>query len=720
MTLHSYKYQSQVLQVPPPFLLTKALLKADVKTYPAISRQLSLAHPWLALGLTSDTRPLSKTSSSSSYDRHKYSKQLQTHIVEIKRCHEKELRKLKADHDQLEVHARRPQGDKHSAHTFLEHTQGESHSQRIDITDDLSLSHMHLQARRTTRQHLFVDWIMEADIPLAWKPLNLERYDGTTYSNEHLDAFLTQANLYTNNDAILCHVFPLSFKEETLTWYGGLPPKSIDNFDTLVEQFSVNFQLGRTHQATPDEASQAGVRRNQILQTTTKQKQDLEDTKRSSIGTTKQTEEERNTEVDKDTSNNGMSDNSQKNRNPPYRDFKGINPVNQDNLVVVSIIIPNFMVSRVFIDQGSSTDILYWKTFQRLEISPNIFHPHVGPFLGFTSEMVETRGYVDLMTTFGQGKHSRIFTIRYLLVDVYTSYFALICRKTRNKLGAIVSTPHLKMKFPTLTVEIVTVKANQKQARQCYVENLNIAPCSPIKEPAMPHPIVFEGTRVMSVDESRDLTSYKQRCIANVLYKNVGLFAWQPADMPGIHPSIIYHKIVICPQAKPISQKKWKMREEQLKAVKEEVDKLLNANFIKEVRYSTWLTNVVMVYVDDMVVKSQSIAQHVAEPEEVFGELRKYDMRLNPEKHVLRKLELAGRIVAWSVEISEFDIHYEPCGPMKTQFMADFLAEFTENDKTTPDRRTLYVGSGTRIILEGPDNITLEQALKLNFRASNN
>ena len=29
-------------------------------------------------------------------------------------------------------------------------------------------------------------------------------------------------------------------------------------------------------------------------------------------------------------------------------------------------------------------------------------------------------------------------------------------------------------------------------------------------------------------------------------------------------------------------------------------------------------------------------------------------------------------------------------------------------------------GSGEDIILEGPDNVTLEQALKLNFKASNN
>jgi len=36
--------------------------------------------------------------------------------------------------------------------------------------------------------------------------------------------------------------------------------------------------------------------------------------------------------------------------------------------------------------------------------------------------------------------------------------------------------------------------------------------------------------------------------------------------------------------------------------------------------------------VDDMVVKSQSIPQHVVDLEEVFGELRKYDMRLNPKK----------------------------------------------------------------------------------------
>ena len=88
---------------------------------------------------------------------------------------------------------------------------------------------------------------MEADIPLGWKPLNLERYDETTDPDEHLDAFLTQANLYTNDNAILCRVFHMFLKGVALTWYNGLPARSIDNFDTLFERFSVQYTTNRSH-----------------------------------------------------------------------------------------------------------------------------------------------------------------------------------------------------------------------------------------------------------------------------------------------------------------------------------------------------------------------------------------------------------------------------------------------------------------------------------------
>ncbi|KAG5098042.1 hypothetical protein JHK82_047896 [Glycine max] len=168
--------------------------------------------------------------------------------------------------------------------------------------------------------------------------------------------------------------------------------------------------------------------------------------------------------------------------------------------MVVSIVIANFMVSKVLFDQGSSIDILYWKTFQRLEISSTMIKPYYKPLLGFVGERVQTRGYVDLMTTFGQGKFSWSFTVRYLIVYANTSYFSLIGRKTLNELGAIVSTSHLKMKFPTLTEEIVIIKVDYKQARQCYVENLKVALYPPIRELRKPHsPFGGSSSQVMSI-----------------------------------------------------------------------------------------------------------------------------------------------------------------------------------------------------------------------------
>ncbi|KAG5001405.1 hypothetical protein JHK87_022477 [Glycine soja] len=74
-------------------------------------------------------------------------------------------------------------------------------------------------------------------------------------------------------------------------------------------------------------------------------------------------------------------------------------------------------------------------------------------------------------------------------------------RKTLNELGAIVYTSLLKIKFPTLTGEIMIVKADQKQARQCCAESLKVAPYPPTREPVKPHPTTDDTNQVMSVDK---------------------------------------------------------------------------------------------------------------------------------------------------------------------------------------------------------------------------
>ena len=49
----------------------------------------------------------------------------------------------------------------------------------------------------------------------------------------------------------------------------------------------------------------------------------------------------------------------------------------------------------------------------------------------------------------------------------------------------------------------------------------------------------------------------------------------------------------------------------------------------------------------------------------------------HPLKKTMNKLEAAGRLIHWVVELSEFDIQYQPRHAIKAQALADFIAEFT-------------------------------------------
>ncbi|XP_020216798.1 uncharacterized protein LOC109800425 [Cajanus cajan] len=101
---------------------------------------------------------------------------------------------------------------------------------------------------------------METPLPFGWKPLHIDRYDGTTDPDEYIDMYTTQVNLYTNEDVILCRVFPTSLKGTALNWYTQLLAESIDSFSTLVKRFTVQYATSRPHHITS--AALASLRQN--------------------------------------------------------------------------------------------------------------------------------------------------------------------------------------------------------------------------------------------------------------------------------------------------------------------------------------------------------------------------------------------------------------------------------------------------------------------------
>ncbi|XP_020202426.1 uncharacterized protein LOC109788172 [Cajanus cajan] len=203
-------------------------------------------------------------------------------------------------------------------------------------------------------------------------------------------------------------------------------------------------------------------------------------------------------------------------------DYEGIS-LSQDDLMVISVEVANWEVQKTLIDQGSSADVLYWPTFLKLDIPHNMIQPYSEPLVDFAGERVHTRGFIELLTSFGTAQNSKRVLVKYLLVDVVTSYNILIGRPTLNQLGAIVSTPNLTMKFPGTDGRIITIKANQQIARRCYAESLRIAPTSPQPEKSNSSVVAHLGTREMANQDPRvDMHDHRPSPVDELIEFHIG------------------------------------------------------------------------------------------------------------------------------------------------------------------------------------------------------
>ncbi|XP_016173643.1 uncharacterized protein LOC107616163 [Arachis ipaensis] len=97
-------------------------------------------------------------------------------------------------------------------------------------------------------------------------------------------------------------------------------------------------------------------------------------------------------------------------------------------------------------------------------------------------------------------------------------------------------------------------------------------------------------------------------------------------------------------------------------------------------------------------------------------------------RQVLQKPDLAGRMMTWAIELSQYDLQYEPQHAIKAQAMADFLVEVTgDPPEETGTRWRLHVdgasnqtSGGAGVILESPTGVIYEQSTKFEFPVSNN
>ncbi|XP_013628340.1 PREDICTED: uncharacterized protein LOC106334583 [Brassica oleracea var. oleracea] len=111
-----------------------------------------------------------------------------------------------------------------------------------------------------------------------------------------------------------------------------------------------------------------------------------------------------------------------------------------------------------------------------------------------------------------------------------------------------------------------------------------------------------------------------------------------------------------------------------------------------------------------------------------------------PVKLVLHKPEVFGRLAKWVVELGEYDVIFRPATAIKSQVLADFVAEFSpillpaleQEERLRSETKeegewVLHVdgssnirGAHVGILLTSPTGNTTSRAVRCNFKATNN
>ena len=118
-----------------------------------------------------------------------------------------------------------------------------------------------------------------------------------------------------------------------------------------------------------------------------------------------------------------------------------------NDALVVTLRIGGYDVKRVMINQGSAAKIMYLYLFKGINLKPENLIAYNSPLVSFESKMVIPKGQIRLPVQTG----ADVVEVDFIVVDAFSPYIAIIGQPWLHTLGAISSTLHQKVKYPSET-----------------------------------------------------------------------------------------------------------------------------------------------------------------------------------------------------------------------------------------------------------------------------
>nr|GEW24549.1 reverse transcriptase domain-containing protein [Tanacetum cinerariifolium] len=336
------------------------------------------------------------------------------------------------------------------------------------------------------------------------------------------------------------------------------------------------------------------------------------------------------------------------------------------------------MIHRMYVDGGSSMEILYEHCFNLLqpEIKSQMV-PVTTSLTGFSGETIWPLGQLRLLVIIGEANHSTRAWMNFMIVRSFSPYIGIIGRPRIRAIQAVPSTVHGMLKFP-VEGGIVTIRSTVLIPTECT----SVITSSAVSKEERTRPANFKVALHPDFPDQEvaiggTLSDKGRTELCSILKKNLDIFTWKPSDMTGVPRSVAEHGSTsekdthlsgkrkgvrtlnvlrpykqswrmcvdftdlnkACPQdCYPLSKIDWKVESlcgypfncfldaykgyHQIQLAEPDEEKTI---------FHTGQGNI-EVYVDDLVVKSYTEAEMIRDIEETFRTLRKVNMKLNPKK----------------------------------------------------------------------------------------
>nr|GEZ75173.1 reverse transcriptase domain-containing protein [Tanacetum cinerariifolium] len=225
--------------------------------------------------------------------------------------------------------------------------------------------------------------------------------------------------------------------------------------------------------------------------------------------------------------------------------------------LVIEAEIGGHTIHRMYINGGSSMEILYEHCFNRLR--PDIksqMVPATTSLTGFIGETTWPLGQLRLLVTIGDATHSTKAWMNFMIVKSLSPYNGIIGRPGLKAIQAVPCTVHGMLKFPT-EEGIVTIRSSLLIPAKCAsVDTSSVTLREKKPRPANLTDPLHPNFPDQEVVVGGSLSDKGRTELCSLLKKNLDIFAWQPSDMTGLPRSVAEHRLNDC---YPLPEIDWKV-----------------------------------------------------------------------------------------------------------------------------------------------------------------